>query len=173
LRAPGPSYGSAGIADAIVAAHALELRGAALEAAVSMCGYALASKLEASTLPEAAPIAAPAPAAAEAAAALDVTIGTEALPPSVLRLEPARTRQLPSAPADPFSAPAAKPRGSARPFAGLFAGRDAVDLLRLSVSVLASTDRIDVPRVTTSWPTPGRCSPCPTWQRLRWGSARC
>ncbi|MGH9370893.1 MAG: hypothetical protein ACRD15_05125 [Vicinamibacterales bacterium] len=138
----------AGIADVIVAAQALELRGAALEAAVSMCGYALASRLETSKPPEAAPIAAPAPDAEEAPEAIDVTIGAEALPPSVLRLEPARTRRMSSVPADPLSAPAAKPRGSARPFAGLFAGRDAVDLLRLSASVLAPTDRIDVPRVT-------------------------
>jgi hypothetical protein len=138
----------AGIADVIVAADALELRGAALEAAVSMCGYVLAAKLETDTTPEAATVAAPAAGAEEAPEDIDVTIGAEALPPSVFRLEPARTRQVSSAPADPLSTPAAKPSGAARPFAGLFAGRDAVDLLRLSASVLAPTDRIDVPQVT-------------------------
>jgi hypothetical protein len=137
-----------GIADVITAADALELRGAALEAAVSMCGYALAMKLETSTTPEAATVAGPAAGAEEAPEDIDVTIAAEALPPSVLRLEPARTRQASSAPADPFSTPTAKPSGAARPFAGLFAGRDAVDLLRLSASVLSPTDRIDVPQVT-------------------------
>jgi hypothetical protein len=138
----------AGIADVVVAADALALRGAALEAAVAMCGYALATKRETSTAPEAAALAAPAP-AAETPEELDVTSAAEALPPSVVRLEPARTRRVSAAPDDPLSTRVPQPRGAARPFAGLLAGRDAVDLLRLSASVLAPTDRIDVPRVTS------------------------
>lgn len=137
----------AGIADVIVAADALGLRGAALQAAVSMCGYALTPELEASTTAEA-ETPAPVGGAEEPPEDIGVPIAAEALPPSVLRLEPVRTREGSSAPADPLSTPAAKPGGPARPFAGLFAGRDAVDLLRLSASVLAPTDRIDVPKVT-------------------------
>jgi len=136
-----------GIADVIVAADALDLRGAALEAAVSMCGYALESKLGTTTMAEGT-IAAAAAGAEEAPEDIDVPITTEALPPSVVRLEPARTRQVTTTPPDPLSTPAIKPRGSARLFAGLFAPRDAVDLLRLAASVPAPTDRIDVLQVT-------------------------
>ena len=137
----------AGIADVIVAANALQLRGAALEAVVAMCGYGLATTLETSATPETATVSAPAPDGEEALEDIDVPIASETLPPSVIRLEPARTRQLPSTPADPLSAPAVNPR-TALPFAALFAGRDTVDLLRLSASVLAPTDRVDVPLVT-------------------------
>lgn len=137
----------AGIADVVVAAEALGLRGAALEAAVSMCGYAVETKLETNTTQEDASSATATP-LEEAETANNFSIGAEALPPSVVRLEPVRTRQTSAAPADPLSAPSATPRRAALPFVGLLAARDAVDLLRLSASVLAPTDRIDVRRVT-------------------------
>ena len=150
----------AGIADVIVAADALGLRGAALEAAVAMCGYALATTLETSTTPDPVPPAAPTPDLDEAHEHIEV-IGADAFPPSGRRLEPARTGQVSAAPADPLSAAAAAPR-RALPFAALFAGRDTVDLLRLSASVPAPTDRIDIPRVTNELANarPLRSLPC-------------
>jgi hypothetical protein len=139
----------AGIADVVVAADALDLHGAALEAAISMLGYSLAAEVDTSTTPGAGTVTTPDSGAEDTLEDMDVTIAAEALPSSVLRLEPARTRPVSSLPSDPLSTPAATAHGRALQFRGLFAGRDAVDLLRLSASVLAPTDRIDVPKVTT------------------------
>jgi hypothetical protein len=136
-----------GIGDVIHAADVLKLRGAALEAVVSMCGYAFAP-LEISKPEEAATVEARATDTDEGAEHIDVMIGTEALPPSVQRLEPVRTRGVAPAPADPLAGPTTSPRAQSRSFVGLLDGRDAVDLLRLSASVLAPTDRIDIPAVT-------------------------
>jgi hypothetical protein len=138
----------AGIADVIDVADALKLRGVALETAVSMCGYALTSK-PGTRQPEADAAAGERPAdTQEAAEDIDVSIGTEALPASVLRVEPARRGREAPAPLDPLSALATTPQATARSFVGLFDRRDAVDLLRLSASVPAPTDRLDVPLVT-------------------------
>ena len=137
-----------GLADVIRAADALKLRGSALEAAVSMCGLALASKVETTTSPPVATVADLTPEAEEAVPDVDAAVSTEALPLSVNRLEPVRTGPVVPALADPLAAPAATSQAMARSFVGLFEGRDAVDLLRLSASVPAPTDRIDVLRVT-------------------------
>jgi len=138
----------AGIADVIQAADALKLRGAALEAVVSMCGYALVSKLEAGKPEKTTPVEEDRLDREKDGGEIDLTISTEALPPSVVRLDPVRTGHVAPPPPDPLTAHATTRQATARAYVGLFEGRDAVDLLRLAASVLAPTDRIDVPLVT-------------------------
>src|ERR1043165_9875330 len=75
----------AGIADVVVAADALDLHGAALEAAISMLGYSLAAEVDTSTTPGAGTVTTPDSGAEDTLEDMDVTIAAEALPSSVLR----------------------------------------------------------------------------------------
>jgi hypothetical protein len=133
-----------GIADVVRAADALRLRGTALEAAVAMCGFWLTSTTAIPPPPPPPPDDAP----REPTAVTPIAApSTEALPPSVRRLDPARQATLPPQPADPLAGGPRLTRGVVPSFVGLFDARDTAELLRLAASVPAPTDRIDVQRV--------------------------
>jgi hypothetical protein len=138
-----------GIADVVKAADALDLRGGALAAMVEMFGFTLPSD-QAPAEPRRSSEPEPDDGEDDAASLPPMATTIDALPPSARKLEPVRRATTPaSAWTDPLAQSRDLP-GPPASFAGLFAPRDEVSLLRFAASTPSPSDRVDVPRVVDS-----------------------